>query len=138
MSYSDPLPHAPSDALMGLQAAAARLDEATGKLLCGGGGAPIWIALSEALYWTATIDEQLQSKDRGYRQLRDKDSAGRAVGGLIFARNFHAHEMASAGGAEFEVPAPTIIMTPPGAPLPPAGRGPLFAVHFRWIAIEEL
>lgn len=92
-----PLPHGPEAALNGLREAVSRLREAVSSVLRGRAGyESIWIALSEALYWIAAMDDRYRGTSY-YFSRRDKDACGRTVAGLVYARNRHAHELVSTG-----------------------------------------
>jgi hypothetical protein len=107
-------------------------------MLRGGGGGHIWIALSEALYWVAALDDWAKSPDEeSYFKRRALTPEGRTVGGLVFARNAHAHELVTAGEAEFEMGTP-VIRTGPEASQYSGGGGTLFTVRFKWVALEKL
>lgn len=133
-----PLPHSPPIAIDGLRRAVTRVDNASGGVLAGGGGSPVWIALSEALYWVAALDDYAEPAVADYFPRRDNDADGRVAAGLVYARNRHAHEVVSTAEAAFEIPRITITMTPAGQPSPPPGRGTLFSVQLRWTPLAEL
>lgn len=131
------MPHGPDAALQGLRQAVARLDDSPRKLLSGEGGAQAWIALSEALYWVAALDDHASKLGACYFKTRDADPVGKTVGGLVFARNIHAHELVTTGEASFQMGSPRIKLTPPGEPVP-KGRGTLFSVTLIWIPLTNL
>lgn len=56
-----------------------------------------WIALVEALAWTAALDEwhHRHLKGRGYRAKRDADRDGKVIRGLYWARNRGLHQLKS-------------------------------------------
>jgi hypothetical protein len=133
-----PLPYGPTEALVGSREASARIDAPIDRIFTGGGGALIWRALSEALFWIAALDDQGRALP-GYDARRDGEDGGRTVGGLVYARNRHAHNLVTAGEAEFIVPAPTVIQMPPGEPAAASsGRGTVFAMRARWVPLVAL
>lgn len=133
-----PLPHGPEAALNGLREAVSRLREAVSGVLRGRAGyEAIWIALSEALYWVAAMDDRYRGA-ADYFSRRDKDAGGRTVAGLVYARNSHAHELVSAGEAVFEVGSIRPVQIPPGETAPPPGRGPWFSMQLRWVTLDRL
>ncbi|GGL77210.1 hypothetical protein GCM10009706_14610 [Curtobacterium citreum] len=70
-------------AFQGLQKAADEL---------AGGGAQEYVALGTAVFWAATLDEQLR-REHGeqYDRLRDKDPAGAVLPGIRLVRNGITH-----------------------------------------------
>lgn len=132
-----PLPHGPEAALNGLREAVSRLREAASGVLRGRAGyEAIWIALSEALYWVAAMDDRYRGAD--YFSRRNKDAGGRTVAGLVYARNSHAHELVSAGEAAFEVGSIRPVQIPPGGTAPPPGRGTFLSMQLRWVTLDHL
>lgn len=139
MVDGDPLPHGPNVARQGLRGAARRVKDGVSGLPRGGGSAPIVIALSEALFWVGALDDEAKaSNEEAYWSERDNDPLGRAVGGLLYARNFHTHKLISTTTANWEIGTATGIVTTPGeAPRPP-GRSTLFSVQFVWEDFPKL
>ena len=132
-----PLPHGPEAALNGLCEAVTRLRDAVNRVLRGETGEAIWIALSEALYWVAAMDDHYNKAD-DYFSRRAEDPVGRTVAGLVYARNSHAHELVSAGEAVFDIGTPRVIQIPLGEMAPPPGRGAIFSMQLRWVALNLL
>lgn len=135
----DALPSGPKVALLGLRGAMLRLKDGGAGLVKGGGSAPIVIALSEALFWVGALDDEARRGDeRAYWSQRDNEPYGRTVAGLLYARNFHTHELISTAAVNWEIGTATAFVTPPGkAPRPP-GRGTLFSVQFVWEDLARL
>lgn len=132
---SSVLPHGPNVALDGLRKSHERLHHAIDQVLRGGGGGPVWIALSEALYWIAALDDHFAGDD--YWSERISTEGGRSVGGLVYARNMHAHELVSAGEAQFTIGSSSVQTYPPGeAPQP--GRGTVFSTQLLWVGLNSL
>ena len=132
-----PLPHGVGVAVEALGAAGGRLKTAVGQVLRGGGGKPVWMALSESLFWVAAIDDELRHHPDYYAD-RAASEEGRTVGGLVYARNRHAHELVSTGHAVFRVGQGRVVVTPPGEQPPPPGRGTLFSMQMSWAPIDHL
>lgn len=109
--YDLVLPHGLDAALEGLHASLLRLRESYAGLFTGAGGAPTWIALSEALFWSGAIDVRLGASGSQYWKQRGTDPLGRTAGGLSFARNFHTHELVSLGAAEVKRHEPGDVMS---------------------------
>lgn len=139
MFAGDPLPHGPDIARQGLRRAAQRVRDGVSGSLRGGGFAPIVIALSEALFWVGALDDEAKaSNEEAYWSQRDNDPLGRAIGGLLYARNFHTHQLISTAAANWEVGTGTVIVAGPGeAPAPP-GRSTLLSVQFVWEDFPKL
>ncbi len=116
-----------------------RLHDGGAGLGKGGGLVPIVIALSEALFWVGALDDAARRRnDQAYWSQRDNEPHGRAVAGLLYARNFHTHELISTAAANWEMGTATAFVTPPGeAPRPP-GSGTLFSVQYVWEDLARL
>lgn len=132
-----PLPHGPAEALTALHKATARVAAALDGIFSGEGAGPIWAALSEALFWVAALEDEAE-RAPGYFTRRNADPGGLTVGGLVYARNMHAHELVTAGEVEWVVGSVTAVLTPPGEPPPEPGRGMIFGVRLRWVPLSKL
>ena len=133
MVDGDPLPHGRSVARQGLRGAARRVKDGVSGSARGGGFVPIVIALSEALFWVGALDDEAKaSNEQAYWSQRDNDPLGRAVGGLLYARNLHTHALISTAAANWEIGTATGIVTTPGEAPPRRGRSTLFSVQFVW------
>jgi hypothetical protein len=138
VSDEDVLPHGPEVALRGLKGGVQRLHAANEGLLRGGGGVPISIALSEALYWVAALDESLRKSTNAYRTRRKADPSGEAAGGLVYARNLNTHRLVSPGRMESTMGTPIVQRDPGGAIRVIWGEGGIFAVQMLWRPFEDL
>lgn len=120
------------------------------QMLSGGEGAAVAIALGEALFWTAALDDyskRLRGKTTYFRE-READEHGRTVGGLVFARNLLGHGLNTASAISFEVHSPTLIRDGdkvtlrwprlPGKDYGAPDRGTAFSVKFSWAPLQDL
>jgi hypothetical protein len=131
-----------------LEAAIERLREATDGILSGGGEGPLARALGEALFWVGSLDQHFSAQHEAYWASRGLDARGRAVGGLVFARNQLAHGLTSAGAIRFEVFPPTFVREGDdvairwaridGRDYGSPNRGSPFAVQPVWVDLETL
>jgi hypothetical protein len=94
------------------------------------GAAPVTIALGEALLWADALDNHLERAEgaAAYFDRRAGHPAGRAVGGLVYARNFQAHELVGAASASFEAKTP--LITHEAGKLTVSGLG--FSIRLMW------
>lgn len=140
----------PELGLSGLEAAIARIHEANRNLLTGGGQAPIARALSEALFWTAALDDFFAT-DQGaekYWTARAGDADGRTAAGLIFARNMLSHGLHVAGAIQLLVHPPTLMREGdtvtlrwarlPGRDYGSGDRGTVLSFQLTWVNISQL
>jgi hypothetical protein len=135
MTQPDPLPRGADIALRGLGLAHGRLREGVKKYLRGDDRAFVAIALSEALHWIAVLDDHGREHVSKYSERRDSSPSGRTVGGLVYARNFHAHELISTKQAEFNAGKMEMAQGPISDPY---GRGPSLEMQLRWTALQGL
>lgn len=134
MTQVDPLPHGADVALRGLELAHGRLRQGVKKYARGDGGALVVIALSEALYWIAALDDHGFNHVSDYSQNRDSFPGGHTVAGLVYAQCFHAHELISTREAAIGVGDPgdeSLISDPPGS-------GAMLETQPRWTALQDL
>lgn len=140
MFDTNPFPSGPAVAFVGLRDAASRLDTASSTYLSRGEGAvAVAAAMSEAIYWVDTLDEY--ARERGpmadYVARRLADHGGNAVGGLVYARNFHTHELLTAGEEAYQLASVRPILHPDVA-WPPPRRGPWLIIRLRWTSLAGL
>jgi hypothetical protein len=137
-------------ALRGLTEATQRLHEANRRIVTGGGGVPVTIALGEALWWTSALDDFFTKAEgkRVYHARREADERGRTVGGLVFARNMLGHGLNTASAIDFHLPSPTIVREGnnvtvrwarlSGREYADPDRGTIFRIEMRWADLSEL
>jgi hypothetical protein len=135
MNQPDPLLHGADIALRGLGLAHGRLREGVTKYLRGDDRELVAIALSEALHWIVVLDDHGLEHVSKYSQKRDSSPSGRTVGGLVYARNFYAHELISAKQAEFKAGE---METAQGSVSDSYGRGPSLEMQLRWTVLQGL
>jgi hypothetical protein len=132
-----PLPHGSTIALTGLHAACERLDAAREHYLSGKQPADaISTSLSETLLWVAALDEHARNQVGvpGYEKRRGTEQGGIAVGGLCYARNFHTHELLTAGQETHEL----VTMRPLVAAAGSRRVGPVRVVQLQWTPLAQL
>jgi hypothetical protein len=133
MTQPDPFTRGADVALRGLGLAHGRLREGVKKYLRGDDRELVAIALSEALHWIAVLDNHGLEHVSKYSQKRDSSPSGRTVGGLVYARNFHAHELISTKQAEAGE-----VETVHGPVSDPYGREPSLEMQPRWTSLQSL
>jgi hypothetical protein len=136
--------------LEGLRSAIERLHRANEQILSGSGAAPSAIALGEALFWIAALDDDFKtSAGPGvYFKARSEDHRGRTVGGLVYARNMLGHGLGTTAGMQFEVHPPTIVQEGstvtvkwarlPGREYSSENHGTVFSTQLLWVALGDL
>jgi hypothetical protein len=84
-------------ALLALRGSVGRLQSVIGDYRKARG--PLWTAAVESTWWIAALDEQLRKvHGHGYKIVRDSDSDGYVVRGVLFARDRHMHQLALSAG----------------------------------------
>lgn len=128
------LPDGPDVALVGLTKAVARTPDALVGVFRGRGAAPVTVALGEALLWVGALDAYGTRLTPDYLQRRDADAQGRAVGGLVHARNFQAHQLLAAAAGVLSGSTPEVVRG--GGNLTITGLA--LTASFNWVAAADL
>ena len=144
------LPDGRDMGMRGLTEATQRMRDAMSETLIGRGAAPVAIALGEALFWLAAVDDYFKNLcgETTYFQQRAADEGGRTTGGLVFARNMLGHGLNTASAIRFDLPAPTLIQEGgdltvrwarlPGKDYGAPNRGTAMSIRFVWARLDEL
>lgn len=95
-------------------------------------------AISESLWWIASVDKAAQQQ-KGYFDRREQSPEGRTVGGLIYVRNLHNHQLRAAAAIDVSV-GPVKVITGNRSPAQVPGATPtgFYRESYRWSSLTDL